>query len=65
MKKIALAVENMPEMKRNGPWKTERFYETDVQLYQYVSETGQVYFKVIFNLYLSVFYLDLIFIICI
>jgi len=51
MQKIAVAVSKMPEMQRNGPWKSERFYETDVQLYQFVSENGQVYFKVIFNLY--------------
>lgn len=51
MQKIAIAVERMPEMQRNGPWKSERFYDTDVQLYQFVGEDGGTHFKVIFNLY--------------
>ncbi len=51
MQKIAIAVSKMPEMQRNGTWKSERFYETDVQLYQFVGENGQVNFKIVFNLY--------------
>jgi hypothetical protein len=51
MQKIALQVTKMPEMQRNGPWKTERFYDTDVQMYQYVNPDSSTYFKVIFNLF--------------
>jgi hypothetical protein len=51
MQKIALQVTKMPEMQRNGPWKTERFYDTDVQMYQYVNPDGSTYFKIIFNLF--------------
>ena len=52
MQKIAKAVENMPSMKRNGPWEIERFYHTDVKMYQYIDDiTNQLYFKLIFNLY--------------
>lgn len=51
MQKIAKAVENMPDMQRNGSWKSERFYETDVQLYQFVNPSGHVHFKILFNLY--------------
>lgn len=51
MQKIALQVSKMPEMQRNGPWKMERFYDTDVQMYQYVNPDGSTYFKIIFNLF--------------
>jgi len=50
MQKVALAVNNMPEMQRNGSWKSERFYETDVQMYQYINNK-MTYFKIIFNLF--------------
>lgn len=51
MQKIALQVSKMPEMQKNGPWKTEMFYDTDVQMYQYVNPDKTTYFKIIFNLY--------------
>jgi hypothetical protein len=51
MQRIAKEVSVMPEMKRNGSWKTERFYDTDVQMFQYINPDGTVHFKVIFNLY--------------
>jgi hypothetical protein len=50
MKKIALTVDKMPEMQKNGSWKTERFYEMDVQMYEYRKDNS-VYFKILFNLY--------------
>jgi hypothetical protein len=50
MGKIALAVSKMPEMQRNGSWKSERFYETDVKLFQFVKDGVNVY-QVLFNLY--------------
>ncbi len=51
MQKIALQVTKMPEMQRNGPWKYEMFYDTDVQMYQFVNPDNSTYFKIIFNLY--------------
>lgn len=51
MQKIALQVTKMPEMQRNGPWKYEMFYYTDVQMYQYTGADSTVYFKIVFNLY--------------
>ena len=51
MQKVALQVTKMPEMQRNGPWKYEMFYDTDVQMYQYVNPDSSTYFKIIFNLY--------------
>ena len=51
MQKVALQVSKMPEMQKNGPWKSERFYETDVQMYQYIKPDSSTYFKIIFNLY--------------
>ena len=51
MQKIALEVTKMPEMQRNGPWKYEQFYDTDVQMYQYVNPDSSTYFKIIFNLF--------------
>ena len=51
MQKIALQVTKMPEMQRNGPWKYEQFYDTDVQMYQYVNPDSSTYFKIIFNLF--------------
>jgi hypothetical protein len=51
MQKIAKYVSETPAMQRNGPWKTERFYETDTQMYQYVNPDNNTYFKIIFNLF--------------
>lgn len=51
MQKIALQVTKMPEMQRNGPWKYEMFYDTDVNIYQFVNPDSSTYFKIIFNLY--------------
>lgn len=51
MQKIALQVSKMPEMQRNGPWKSERFYDNDVLMYQYANPDSSTYFKIIFNLY--------------
>jgi hypothetical protein len=52
MGKIALQVSKMPEMQRNGPWKSERFYDTDVQLYEFTGDDkSSHYYKIIFNLY--------------
>lgn len=53
MQKIALQVTKMPEMQRNGSWKYEMFYDTDVLLYQYINpkDPKNPYFKVLFNLY--------------
>ena len=51
MQKVALQVSKMPEMQKNGPWKSERFYETDVQMYQYMNPDSSTYFKIIFNLF--------------
>lgn len=51
MQKIALQVSKMPEMQRNGPWKYEMFYDTDVQMYEYVNPDKSTYFKIIFNLF--------------
>jgi len=51
MQKVAVQVSKMPEMQKNGPWKSEQFYDTDVQLYQYVLPDGTTYFKIIFNLF--------------
>jgi hypothetical protein len=51
MQKVALQVTKMPEMQRNGPWKYEMFYDTDVQMYQYVNPDNSTYFKIIFNLF--------------
>ncbi len=51
MQKVALQVSKMPEMQKNGPWKSEMFYGTDEQMYQYVNPDGTTYFKIIFNLY--------------
>lgn len=50
MGKIALAVSKMPEMQRNGPWKSERFYETDVSMFQFIKDSLNIY-QVLFNLY--------------
>jgi hypothetical protein len=50
MEKIAIAVSKMPEMQRNGSWKSERFYETDVQMFEFVKDSLNVY-QIIFNLY--------------
>ncbi len=50
MTKMAVAVSKMPEMQRNGPWKSERFYETDVKLFQFVNGDTNIY-QVLFNLY--------------
>lgn len=46
MKKINHYVSITPEMHKNGPWKTEQFYYTDVDLYK-----SENYFKIVFNLY--------------
>ena len=51
MQKVALQVSKMPEMQKNGPWKSEGFYETDVQMYQFMNPDSSTYFKIIFNLY--------------
>jgi hypothetical protein len=51
MQKIALQVTKMPEMQRNGPWKYEMFYDTDVLMYQYINPDSTTYFKIIFNLF--------------
>ena len=51
MQKIALYVSKTPSMQKNGPWKTEMFYETDVLMYQFVNPDGSTYFKIIFNLF--------------
>lgn len=51
MQKIALQVTKMPEMQRNGPWKYEMFYDTDVQMYQYRDTDKTTYFKILFNLF--------------
>jgi hypothetical protein len=51
MQKIAVQVTKMPEMQRNGSWKSEMFYETDAQMYQYINPDSTTYFKIIFNLF--------------
>lgn len=51
MGKVALQVSKMPEMQRNGPLKEERFFETDVLMYQFINPDSSVYYKIVFNLY--------------
>jgi hypothetical protein len=52
MQKIAVQVEKIPDFQKNSSWGSERFYELDVQMYQYVLEPKQqTYFKILFNLY--------------
>lgn len=51
MKKIAEAVNVMPEMHKNGPYKIEMFYYTDPTVFQIITEKGNLYYKLIFNLY--------------
>lgn len=52
MQKIALAVQNMPEMQKNGPWVSERFYDTDVQLFEFKSKlVSEIMYRIVFNLY--------------
>jgi hypothetical protein len=51
MQKVAVAVNKMPEMQKNGPWKSERFVEMDVQMYQFVNPDSSTYFKIIFQLF--------------
>lgn len=50
MKKVAEAVNKMPEMQRNGSWGSENFYESGVVMYQYLKGT-ESYIKVLFDLY--------------
>jgi hypothetical protein len=50
MQKVAVAVDKMPEMQKNGPWKSERFVNNDVQIYQYVNPDKSTFFKIIFML---------------
>lgn len=51
MGRVALAVSKMPAMHKNSTWGVEQFSYTDVQPYQFISDNGQVHFKIVFNLY--------------
>lgn len=52
MNRVAEGVNQLPELQNNGPWKVERFYDTDVDMYVFISEnTGARVYKITFNLY--------------
>jgi hypothetical protein len=52
MTKIAEAVNVIPQLQNNGPWRKEEFHKTDVQFYSFDAEgTGSSVYKIIFNLY--------------
>ncbi len=50
MQKIAIEVNKLPEMQRNGSWKSERFEQLNPQIYQYLVD-DKTFFKILFDLY--------------
>jgi hypothetical protein len=52
MEKIAVNVNKIPEMKKNGSWGNEQFHHIDSELYAFTTDNnkGSV-FKLVFNLY--------------
>ena len=55
MTKIAEAVNVIPQLQNNGPWRKEEFHKTDVQFYSFDAEgTGSSVYKIIFNLYVNI-----------
>lgn len=51
MLKVAAGVNNIPGMHKNGNWQVEQFHYTDANVYQYADNSGQIFYKVLFNLY--------------
>ena len=54
MTNIAMAVNNIPQLQNNGPWRKEEFHHTDVQFYSFGTTVGgneSSVYKIIFNLY--------------
>lgn len=52
MKKIAVAVDQIPAMKKNSTWGNEQFHYTDEEVYGFETSDGKSkVYKVIFNLY--------------
>jgi hypothetical protein len=51
MQRVAIAVEKIPQMHKNGSWKIERFYWTDARLYNYMDNLGNTFYRVLFNLF--------------
>lgn len=51
MEQIDMAVHKLPQMQRNGPWKYEQFYPTDVQFYSFQIPDKYFIYKIVFNLY--------------
>ena len=52
MDRVDKVVHELPQMQRNGSWKFEQFYATDVQFYSFLDQDSQyAVYKIIFNLY--------------
>lgn len=51
MDRIALGVTQIPELNNNGPWKSERFFHTDSEVYSFITSDKDHVYNVLFNLY--------------
>jgi hypothetical protein len=45
------AVPRIPKFNKNSSWHTEQFHWTDSDIWQFKTDSGQVFYKCIFNLY--------------